>query len=205
MLLTNFKDWIRTGTRGTFGIPLDEFKSTIQKISHACTCIPASIGLLSPCNWIIGKRPNKVYLHKNHTLPTAIKGCQTLLWESRVKPTRCRELTCTWPYYIGIVDASSHGVRGVVFGETLACTPTVFRWEWPEDIQWDIVSFANASGCLTNSDLKMVRLIILWLVIEGICNDLRERHITLFSDNSPTVEWVWRLASKWSIVAKNLI
>ena len=103
------------------------------------------------------------------------------------------------------MDASSHGIGGAVFGETLACAPTVFPWEWPDDIQQDIVSFTNPSGCLTNSDLKMTGLVILWLVIEGECYNLRERHITLISNTSHTVGWVQQLASKRSIVAKNLI
>jgi hypothetical protein len=34
---------------------------------------------------------------------------------------------CGWPDYVGIVDASSYGIGGVVFGELSACTPTVFR------------------------------------------------------------------------------
>jgi hypothetical protein len=52
-LLTILKGWIRTGNRGTTGIPFTEFKSTIAKIRHAFTCIPAGVGLLSPCNRLL--------------------------------------------------------------------------------------------------------------------------------------------------------
>ena len=76
----------------------------------------------------------------------SIKGCQTLLRESTCKPTRCRELTIGWPDYVGIVDASSHGVGGVVVGELSGCVPTVFRWQWPEDIRQQLVSFENPGG-----------------------------------------------------------
>ncbi len=51
----------------------------------------------------------------------------------------------------------------------------------------------------------MAGLVILWLVIEGIGVDLQEKRVTLFSDNSPTVGWVTRLASKWPVVAEQLI
>jgi hypothetical protein len=44
-----------------------------------------------------------------------------------------------WPDYIGIVDASGHGVGGVVFGELSACTPVVFRWEWSDNIKQEII------------------------------------------------------------------
>jgi hypothetical protein len=46
---------------------------------------------------------------------------------------------------------------------------------------------------------------MLWLVIEGVCPDLCEKRITLFSDNMPTVSWVTCLASKRSIVAEQLV
>jgi hypothetical protein len=49
-LLTILKGWIRAGRRGTAGIPFKEFESVTAKLHHAFTCIPAGIGLLSPCN-----------------------------------------------------------------------------------------------------------------------------------------------------------
>ncbi len=92
-----------------------------------------------------------------------------------------------------------------MLGEISACTPVVFCWEWPDDIKQDIISLNNPTGRLTNSNLEMAGLVILWLVIEGICNNLREKRVTLFSDNLPTVSWVTRLASKRSLVAERLV
>jgi hypothetical protein len=158
-----------------------------------------------PCNKVLKRRPAYIYLHHNKAILEALEGCQTLLRESTTKPTRCRELVSGWPDYIGVVDASGHGVGGVVFGELSACTLVVFRWEWPDDIKNDIKTLANPTGRLTNSDLKMAGLLMLWLVIEGVCPDLREKRITLFSDNMPTVSWVMRLASKLSLVAEQLV
>jgi hypothetical protein len=66
-LLTILKGWIRTGKRGTTGIPFTKFESTIAKIRHAFTCIPAGVGLLSPCNRLLAKRPSYVYFHKIQT------------------------------------------------------------------------------------------------------------------------------------------
>ncbi len=40
---------------------------------------------------------------------------------------------------------------------------------------------------------------------EEVCSPLREKQIVLFSDNSPTIGWVTRLASKRSLVAKHLV
>jgi hypothetical protein len=118
----------------------------LQKIRHAFTCIPAGVGLLSPCNRLLAKHPSYVYLHKNYNIPISLEGCRTLLRESTVEPTKCRELICGLPDYVGIVDASRHGVGGVVFGETSACTPTVFRWEWPTEIKNDIKTVQTQKG-----------------------------------------------------------
>ncbi len=49
-LLTILKGWIRTGKRGSVGIPLGDFESIIAKIRHAFQSIPAGCGLLLPCN-----------------------------------------------------------------------------------------------------------------------------------------------------------
>lgn len=58
---------------------------------------------------------------------------------------------------------------------------------------------------LTNSDLKTVGLLLLWLILEEVCYFLSGSHMTIFSDNSPTVSWVRRLASRNSQVADQLI
>jgi hypothetical protein len=99
-----------------------------------------------------------------------------------------------------VCDASSHGVGGVIFGENEACIPTVFRWEWPKEIK-DL--FHNKA--ITNSDLEIAGLLLLWLVMESVRTPLREKRVALFSDNSPTVGWVRRLAARGSMVSAHLI
>ncbi len=96
----------------------------VAKIRHAFTAIPAGRGILTPCNKILQTKPSIVYLQRNHMLRAAIMGCLTLLWESSDSPTCCRELVGGWPDYIGVCDASSHGVGGVIFGENETCIPT---------------------------------------------------------------------------------
>jgi hypothetical protein len=93
-LLTILKGWIRTGKCGTTGIPFTEFESTIAKIRLTFTCIPAGVGLLSPCNRLLAKHPSYVYLHKNYNILTLLEGCRTILRESTVEPTKCCQLIC---------------------------------------------------------------------------------------------------------------
>ena len=77
--------------------------------------------------------------------------------------------------------------------------------QWPPDITANVISVAKPKGTITNSDLKLAGLVLLWLMIEHICGPIAEKCITLFSDNSPTVSWVQRMACRSSLVAKQLI
>ena len=102
-----------------------------------------------------------VYFHRNEPLRSAISNCRTLLRESTTRPTRCRELVAGWPNYVGVVDASSHGVGGVIIGELSDCPPTVFRLQWPPDVTAGVISESNPKGTITNSDLELAGLVIL--------------------------------------------
>ena len=117
----------------------------------------------------------------------AIQDIQTILRASMSQPTQCKDLVAAWPDYIGIVDASSHGVRGVVLGELSGLPPTVFRLQWPADISSELVSFENPKGKIMNSDLEMAGLLLLWLCLEGVAPTLAHKHVALFGDNSPSV------------------
>ena len=129
----------------------------------------------------------------------------TLLRESTREPTRCRELTLGLPDFVGIVDTSSHGVGGGVFGKLSACMPMFFQWQWPNDVCAQLISNENPKDTITNSDLEMAGLLLLWLTMEGVCTPLQEKHVAMFGDNSLLIDWVKHLASKQSLVAKNLV
>ncbi len=204
-ILTTLHSWIRLASHGHGGISFKQFEITIAKLRHAFTAIPAGVGLLSPCNCILAKKPPIVWLNSQKQVLVAIIGCRTLLRESTKDSARCRELVSGWPDFIGIVDASSHGVGGVVMGKTSLCIPTVFCWEWPQDVTASIWSFSNPTGTITISDLEMAGVLILWLVMEAVCQPLQEKRVALFSGNSPAVGWTKCLASCISLVAEHFV
>jgi hypothetical protein len=147
-----------------------------------------------------------VFLHRNKALRQTIQDCRTLLRESSTHPTPCRELVMGEPDFVGVKDASLHGVGGIIVGHRKPCRPTVFRIEWPPDIKEAVLQTnTRRGGFLTNSDLEMAGLLFLWLVMEDVCDISPGTHIALFSDNSPTVSWVRRLAARGSKVAGQLI
>jgi hypothetical protein len=74
----------------------------------------------------------------------------------------------------------------------------VFRLQWLLDIFSNLVLVNNPGGRITNYDLEMAGLLLLWLCLEGTAPDLAHKHIALFGDNSPTVSWVDKMASRKS-------
>jgi hypothetical protein len=128
-----------------------------------------------------------------------------LLFKSTTAPTHCRKLVAGWLDFVGIKDASIHGAGNVTIGKLSACTPTVFRFAWKNDVQNAPVSQSSPSGTISNLDLEMAGLLMLFVILEKVCGSLVEKHSVLFSDNSPTVGWVDRLASCHSTIAAHLI
>ena len=75
-------------------------------------------------------------------------------------------------------------------GEYRAVKPTVFWLEWPEEVRALVCLEANPEGPITNSDLEMAGMLLLWLVIEVTVSDLECKHFGLLDDNSPILSWV---------------
>jgi hypothetical protein len=80
----------------------------------------AGRGLLSLFYSLLALKPPIVFLHQNKALLSAITDCRTFLRESVSMPTRCANLVTGWPDYVGITDASGHGIGGVIIGKNRA-------------------------------------------------------------------------------------
>jgi hypothetical protein len=205
-ILDTLRLWVRQANKGRTGIPFAEFKSLVCKLRHSFIALPAGKCLLSGCTRLMQKRPSIIYLQRNKELKQCLDDSRHLLRESTAAPTPCKELVVGNPHYVGVKDASIHGVGGIIVGDEKACVPTVFWLEWPQDIKDEVLKTnANKKGKLTNSDLECAGLLLLFLVKEVVCRFVPGDHVLLFSDNSPTVHWVRRLAAKGSLVAGQLL
>ena len=205
-LIETLTTWLRS-TRNSkqYGIPFVEFRSVLYKICHAFLLIPAGKGLLSPFYRILSAQPRVVFLHRNKPLQQALVETCTFLRDSINDPTHCSSLVTGWPDFVGICDASKHGVGGIVVGELQAAPPTVFRLEWPPDIQAALVSESNPTGMISNSDLKCAGLVLVCLLVEATVDNLEAARVALYSDNSPSVSWIQRIALRRSPIAMQLI
>ena len=164
LILFTLHRWIRFCRRGRSGsgIPFTEFHSLVSKCRHAFLALPAGKGPMTEANCILGKEPPVVYLQRSKALEMCMDDARRLLKESGKAPTPCKELVMGEPGYVGIKDASVHGVGGIVVGHNKACTPVVFRMEWPQDIKEKVwKTNSNKKGKLTNSDLECAGLLLL--------------------------------------------
>jgi hypothetical protein len=81
----------------------------------------------------------------------------------------------------------------------------VFHLQWPPDITASIITESNPTGTLTNSDLELAGLVLLWIVMNHVCTDLKEKRVALFSNNSPSVGCVQRMVVRSSLVTEQLV
>jgi hypothetical protein len=168
------------GWHSMAGIHFAKFESTVAKLCHAFTCIPAGVGLLLPCNRVLKTWPNVVYLHKKSQ---GTHCTRRLLHPNTQIHQRTHALSGTYKWMVGLCGCHQRlraGCREGIIGKLSACTPTVFLWQWLDDIKVKIASFNNPTSNITNSDLKIASLLLLWLTIKGVCGPLHEKRVTLF-------------------------
>ena len=180
------------------------FEKLVGKMRHASLGIPGSLGLPTPINQLLGKQQKWICLRKHHEVGDMLSDFRTLLRESTKDPIKVTILVPSLPDYLGHCDACKSGAGGEWHSGELCLEPIVWRVEWPLDIQQQTVSFDNPGGTITNSDLECAGLLLHIMVLESIV-DLIYKHIGAYCDNTPTVSWAARLASKRSRIAGRLL
>lgn len=81
-LILFIKIWLwSTQKNAWFGIPFKEFCSSLYKIRHSFTLIPAGHGLMSPFYWVLSKAHKTAFLWCNKMLYTALQDCHHFLQE----------------------------------------------------------------------------------------------------------------------------
>lgn len=177
------------------------FQSVVGKLRHAASILPAGKGLFSPINDALQGSLPRIGLGQQSDVRQTLLDLISLIQSLASRPTHICELLPDDPEYIGFCDASAAGAGGVWFApcftDTNLCTftPRVWRLPFPADITASVVSVSNPSGTLTNSDLELAALLLHVLVLETIAK-LWRCHIAAYSDNTPTVAWVERMASR---------
>jgi hypothetical protein len=199
-MLKELKDVLRSRR----GVPFKRFERLVGKLRHASIGIPAGKYLFGPINQLTAIHPKVIYWKRAPAAQRALSDWSTLIREATKEPTHVKELVVGDASYKGTLDASGEGAGGVWLSGTKPLAPTVWRVKWPKEVTDQLITEDNPTGTITNSDLEMAAELLGWLVLEAL-KRLRHEHVGLCSDNSPTVAWQMRGASKRSAVANRLL
>ena len=95
------------------------------------------------------------------------------------------------PEFLGWVDASGEGVGGGWLLGKDALEPTIWCLECPKKLQAVLITPTNPWGYLDINDLEIVGKLLAWLLLEEMVGteNLRYKHIGIFSDNMTEVSW----------------
>ncbi len=153
-------------------------------------------GFFTPVNAAMRGSPKSVGLGANSEVQAALEDMCTLLHLLLSRPTHVRELVPDMPHYVGYHDAAATGAGGVWFSLTNDMPPFVWRPAFPPDIESEVVSDDNPDGRLTNSDLELAAEVLAVGVMLAIAPEVKHIPLGTLCDNTPTVSWINKMASK---------
>ena len=180
------------------GLKFKDYEKLLGKIRHAAIGVPGSNGLFTPLNMVLSTKKHRwIDFRKRVAVADALGDFRALLLQSAAEPTHTRELVPGAPAYVGHCDACMFGAGGVWHSGTDDIPPLVWRVPFPPEIQREFITRENPKGSISISDLEMAGLLLHYIVLEYIV-DVRHKHVGAFCDNTPTVSWAAKLASKRS-------
>lgn len=109
----------------------------------------------------------KEWVTINQDTKQCLADWRTIIREATARPTLVLELVPIPPHVIGYVDTSGSTAGGVWTDRTQNMkTPVVWGFEWPQQIQQNLVSSTNPQGKLSINDLELAEMLLAWLVLE---------------------------------------
>ena len=180
-----------------------QIKQEIREVVRLKKGVPFKF-LFRPINRLLAIHPKIIHWNRAPAAKQAVKDWGQLIKEACKEPTHVKELVVGDATYKGTLDASGEGAGGVWLPGTKPIAPIVWRYKWPKEVKEELVTYENPRGTITNSDLEMAAELLGWLVLESMV-PLRHEHVGLCLDNSSTVAWQMRGASKRSKVANRLL
>ena len=130
-----------------------------------------------------------------HGVHQALEDFRWIAKDISSRPTRIQEIIPLNPSVMGDHDASGAGAGGVWFPTptldsrvSTSAPPILWRFEWPKEVQEQLITEANPHGTITNSELELAGG-LLHLEAAAQCFDVRERTLLSRTDNLATLFW----------------
>ena len=175
-------------------IKLKTFQTIVGKLRHAALILPAARGFFTPLNNIM-KSPSKT-ITLGADAKEAVLDLITLIHRLSKRATHVNEIIPDPPSYVAYHDAAAEGAGGVWFSLINSMQPVLWRVQFPQDIAEDVISDKNPNGSITNSDLELAAEVLAVGIIIDEAPVIKHQTLGTLCDNSPTVSWIDRMASK---------
>jgi hypothetical protein len=176
-------------------ISFNAFEQLHGKLQHASVALPAMRGYMTPLNKILARAPTTVGVARGSETREILEQFMCMITLSCERPSHISELVSPdLPHYYKFVDSSAVGAGGVILPCTRWIQPTVWRMKWPADVEAEL---RQPHGRITNSDGEAGAVFVdQCLMADLLGPDIVGSSEVTWSDNSPTVGWVKRMASR---------
>ncbi len=166
------------------------------KLQHASIILSAAQGFFTPINAAMRGGLKRIGLGVWSDIRAALNDLCSLIRILGLRPTHVWEILIDMPRYVGYHDATAEGPGRVWFSLGHQMPPVVWRLAFPLYIALDVVSLSNPDGSITNSNLELAAEVLAVGVLLAKASFIKHQPIGTLCDNSPTVSWIEKMASK---------
>jgi hypothetical protein len=177
-------------------VQLKDLQTLVGKLCHASIILPAARGFFTPINAEMQGGLKKIGVGQRSDIRAALNDLCSLIRILGLRPTHVREIVIDMPCYVGYHDAAAEGAGGVWFHLGHTMLPVVWHLAFPPDIAQNVISLSIPKGLRTNSNLELAAGVLAIGVLLAKAPVIKHQPIGTLCDNSPTVSWIKKMASK---------
>jgi hypothetical protein len=177
--------------------PLNSYRKATGRLRRGKYVIT---GMFTPINMAMKGNPKFVGIVKSSATRAAFNDLIVLVNQVAQRPTHVREICSISIDYGGYCTACRIGIGGVFFPLDSHAEYRVFRLQLPTDIQK-----RSHAGIIMMGDLELAAALLLTMMLDHAGLSLKHKTIAAWSNNTPTLGWVWRMTTKQCKIAGRLI
>jgi hypothetical protein len=169
-------------------IGLKKWQQVLGELRHMSFAIPGGKYMFSLLQDALKRTDGRHKVKLSRNLHDTLTDFRWLVHDLEGRPTHLHEWFPDAQQHIGACDASKAGMGGVWFPFGSEAIPIVWRYEFPSDVQGQVVSDDNPTGSITNSDLELAATLAHLDVATTLFAGPRQT-LSVLSDNSASVAW----------------
>jgi len=169
--------------RGKRRVSVTRWRQILGELRSMVLAVPGGKGLFS-CLQLGLRLSDRHRVRLSDRMRDQLADFEYLAASLSHRPTRLSEIVPDHPSALGACDASKRGMGGVWFLPNGECL--VWRQAFPAAVQTCLVSSANMSGTITNSDLELAGILAHQDVLTHTA-DVRECTVAVLNDNTPAI------------------